>query len=53
MNHIISNKYMLALCRIRLHHVYMDRRYLTVNDLSVYLGIKPKTSTLGQGDPPL
>jgi len=34
---------MLALCRIRLHHVYMDRRYLTVNDLSTYLGIKPKT----------
>lgn len=26
-----------------MHHVYMDRRYLTVNDLSVYLGIKPKT----------
>jgi len=34
---------MLVLCRIRLHHVCMDSGYLTIQELSVYLGIKPKT----------
>jgi len=34
---------MLVLCRIRLHHICMDSRYLSIDDLSTYLGIKPKT----------